>query len=279
MRGATSLVDSNVVSVVIISIHAPHARSDSGRQSSPHRSSHFNPRSSCEERPKQTRKETPTPKFQSTLLMRGATDSPILSVRRVSHFNPRSSCEERRAATQTPQARLSYFNPRSSCEERRETSYTRPTRAMDFNPRSSCEERRSRCLQRSWFCKISIHAPHARSDKGYHKAAEAGKISIHAPHARSDFLSPPEKTAQDISIHAPHARSDVRSSCLMSLISSFQSTLLMRGATSPILSRHTVTSYFNPRSSCEERRPLTQQAFVLIQISIHAPHARSDLQL
>ena len=34
--------------------------------------------------------------------------------------------------------------------------------------------------------RISIHAPHARSDKTIQDAVKDAQISIHAPHARSD---------------------------------------------------------------------------------------------
>ena len=76
-------------------------------------------------------------------------------------------------------------------------------------------------------------------------------ISIHAPHARSDFRLEFRDRLLEISIHAPHARSD-KINDLQEAGETFQSTLLMRGATSLIAgppdSRH-----FNPRSSCEER--------------------------
>ncbi len=113
----------------------------SGRQSSPHRSSHFNPRSSCEERPshpllihrennnfnpRSSCEERPcrfllTQKrngFQSTLLMRGATGTATATTRASQDFNPRSSCEERRARYSTTWTSHNNFNPRSSCEER-----------------------------------------------------------------------------------------------------------------------------------------------------------------
>ena len=55
----------------------------------------------------------------------------------------------------------------------------------NFNPRSSCEER--------LYSVVVI---------------DELRISIHAPHARSDLPLPAEPLADDISIHAPHARSD-----------------------------------------------------------------------
>ena len=59
-----------------------------------------------------------------------------------------------------------------------------------------------------------------------------------------------------ISIHAPHARSDHSFTSFHVMLSVFQSTLLMRGAT--ILFRPSRPSFchFNPRSSCEERRDI-----------------------
>ena len=124
---------------------------------------------------------------------------------------------------------------------------------------------------------ISIHAPHARSDRRRHDALpDSGKISIHAPHARSDRERNGWGGSIMISIHAPHARSDAwRVDCTLREFK-FQSTLLMRGATAPsidmcqailLISIHapharsdascirlsTLSSDFNPRSSCEER--------------------------
>ena len=80
------------------------------------------------------------------------------------------------------------------------------------------------------------------------------QISIHAPHARSDGWRDGRRDAEDISIHAPHARSDTASADKSAAAETFQSTLLMRGATCwarwvPIWTN------FNPRSSCEERLP------------------------
>ena len=101
---------------------------------------HFNPRSSCEERP----------------FVKWSSHQPS------SYFNPRSSCEERPdfkaldfrhglISIHAPHARSdsrwaekawasSYFNPRSSCEERHDDDWKGLAR-VDFNSRSSCEER------------------------------------------------------------------------------------------------------------------------------------------
>ena len=128
--------------------------------------------------------------------------------------------------------------------------------------------------------RISIHAPHARSDyKCGRSSCALRNISIHAPHARSDVVKTWDAVKVAISIHAPHARSDGRTAS----------------------STPSCIAYFNPRSSCEERhykavkhhKQITFQSTLLMRgatrrdhvnrdedvISIHAPHARSDALL
>ena len=214
MRGATS-PNTLLMATFYISIHAPHARSDSicpvhsvqityfnprssceerlhgldslillhnfnPRSSCEERRNvlssqayhhHFNPRSSCEERRYEVDVMECVVKFQSTLLMRGAT--PIephswycanisihapharsdllypLSLSDSLYFNPRSSCEERLCDFSCPMS-LQNFNPRSSCEERRYPCFLAPS-TNNFNPRSSCEER----LSVQTFCRVS----------------------------------------------------------------------------------------------------------------------------
>ena len=169
--------------------------------------------------------------FQSTLPIRGATLREFLDLI-VKRFQ---STLLIRGATVSPLwRRLSWSN---------------------FNPRSSCEERPPDLQKAADMAKISIHAPHARSDVWQRIcAAVAPVISIHAPHARSDKQShtapPGRRKFQStllmrgathflacsglpivISIHAPHARSDRSSGTLHHQTNQFQSTLLMRGAT------------------------------------------------
>ena len=116
MRGATLTWDIVHIGDVI-SIHAPHARSDSRTISRRLTHSNFNPRSSCEERHSMMAFWKSSSLFQSTLLMRGATGRKAMRPGRALYFNPRSSCEERRDAEQRRLPRAD-FNPRSSCEER-----------------------------------------------------------------------------------------------------------------------------------------------------------------
>ena len=148
-----------------ISIHAPHARSDSIDAS--HKSSggwkHFNPRSSCEERPDLRDNRATLPYFNPRSSCeerrphwRGDESACGISIHApharsdstatghctgMHNFNPRSSCEERRCVKPNGHINIADFNPRSSCEERRAACIDTMSRRANFNPRSSCEER------------------------------------------------------------------------------------------------------------------------------------------
>ena len=124
--------------------------------------------------------------------------------------------------------------------------------------------------------RISIHAPHARSDVSRFShfcsfTRFQSTLLMRGATVRQVYVAAP----RSISIHAPHARSD----------------------TSPP-DNCPLCQYFNPRSSCEERHSmmafwksssLFQSTLLMrgatgldfikvgdIAISIHAPHARSD---
>ena len=169
--------------------------------------------------------------FQSTLLMRGATRAQCGGGCKGLYFNPRSSCEERL-----------YLDYIISCRDRFQS-----TLLMRGATRA--------CHGGKTFDRISIHAPHARSDQQSTSSARRCKpfqstllmrgatlpqppyyddndISIHAPHARSDLRENVcRRKAEPISIHAPHARSDLTAATGKLDEHEFQSTLLMRGAT------------------------------------------------
>ena len=145
------------------------------------------------------------------------------------------------------------FNPRSSCEERRYAIRHNDGFDDHFNPRSSCEERLEEMREQE----------------------QQDFISIHAPHARSDCRRPAIPGRSFISIHAPHARSDL-SLQLSARLPLFQSTLLMRGATTKTkLARIAVTISIHAPHARSDVIALT--SFIShFYISIHAPHARSD---
>ena len=122
-----------------ISIHAPLARCDPHLQHGPACYQNFNPRTSCEVRHILRHKVNAKHIFQSTHLLRGATDYTFQPQRNFQfqsthllrgatgyawakvffdkHFNPRTSCEVRRRMRSFPAAGW-YFNPRTSCEVR-----------------------------------------------------------------------------------------------------------------------------------------------------------------
>ena len=171
-----------------------------------------------------------------------------------------------------------------------------------FNPRSSCEERLVIRALFDFRIRISIHAPHARSDEREKERRFLDLvISIHAPHARSDkewakFTGDIKKfqstllmrgatsrcrcrrLLQDISIHAPHARSDpmVTPRGVERHISIHAPHA--RSDRASCRSAHK-GRHFNPRSSCEERQVHADALEHFLAISIHAPHARSDVDL
>ena len=80
---------------------------------------------------------------------------------------------------------------------------------------------------------VSIHAPHARGDGLPHVVGNLRvEVSIHAPHARGDSLLDRILSKYPlVSIHAPHARGDDKRYNDVDVMILFQSTPLMRGAT------------------------------------------------
>ena len=141
MRGATHHAGRRCDCGAIISIHAPHARSD--------RTMHIG--------------GSDRSQFQSTLLMRGATRLPSTARASAQNFNPRSSCEERLdiIRQRESQGTISIHAPHA----RSDPGFAGGRRQLyNFNPRSSCEERHFWHNSKTVDTRISIHAPHARSD-------------------------------------------------------------------------------------------------------------------
>ena len=85
------------------------------------------------------------------------------------------------------------------------------------------------------------------------------------------------RRAQEISIHAPHARSD-QCTCRLRRRSIFQSTLLMRGAT-PAVAKYLLSLIFQSTLLMRGATKKAQELTDAVNISIHAPHARSDFPL
>ncbi len=183
--------------------------------------SDFNPRSSCEERPRQAAMGGGNNIISIHAPHARSDQSTTRHMQATTDFNPRSSCEERRGTLFRWHDGDENFNPRSSCEERRSERLYLQDGAKDFNPRSSCEERLIPLDGTvAMFC-ISIHAPHARSD------CCCGRTMT----ASSNFN--PRSSCEERRVAG-------RRKYPVHLV--FQSTLLMRGATRVRLSRWSAKS-------------------------------------
>ena len=81
--------------------------------------------------------------FQSTLLMRGATSQDLKKPDHCGYFNPRSSCEERQKERHDAIEHVKFQSTLLMRGATRADSAT-STAHQYFNPRSSCEERPAR---------------------------------------------------------------------------------------------------------------------------------------
>ena len=261
-------------SILDISIHAPHARSDDVLRTEKGRPCDFNPRSSCEER---------------RLILH-----PLNALMEISIHAPHARSD----VLQDMLDSIGYISIHAPHARSDTVRLRYLSISFHFNLRSSCEERHILCTYLVSLRDISIHAPHARSDANRISRFYGIHISIHAPHARSDSPRSILPVITDISIHAPHARSDSSGEAAFFTSAVFQSTLLMRGATgstdlmdvarfefqSTLLMRGATASsiakiiFFRFQSTLLMRGATIslKSQRKMEQISIHAPHARSD---
>ena len=150
-------------------------------------------------------------------------------------------------------ARIFYFNPRSPCGERRADQSVLPYPRV-FQSTLPVWGATARSIGRALAAAISIHAPRVGSDAVHRCIRCQHDISIHAPRVGSDSSSvnviPPfllisihaprvgsdrsdvlGVVLEDISIHAPRVGSDRSHGNLAGIMSAFQSTLPVWGAT------------------------------------------------
>ena len=225
-----------------------------------HRNAYFNPRSPCGERhcPALATFDSicisihaprvgsdfvyaliipPTPRFQSTLPVWGATGifSKFLWRLFISIHAPRVGSDRMSC---NPSRRPGNFNPRSPCGERRCAHGAARGFAAYFNPRSPCGERRRACGGQWGLPWISIHAPRVGSDLIKLEVAFANFISIHAPRVGSDPWAFREQKVLP-------AHFNPRSPC---------------GERPSICGTSSPGRYFNPRSPCGERLSLCSAA-------------------
>ena len=81
------------------------------------------------------------------------------------NFNPRTPCEVRLYPDNTV-INVRHFNPRTPCEVRHGVDASDIKALNNFNPRTPCEVRPVGNQAYQSYLQISIHAPHARCDKG-----------------------------------------------------------------------------------------------------------------
>ena len=101
-----------------------------------------------------------------------------------------------------------------------------------FNPRPSCEGRPDGSVEFGGLVQFQSTPLMRGATSGSKVAFTVEAVSIHAPHARGDHKGMARVLRFEVSIHAPHARGDSMTTCICESASLFQSTPLMRGATS-----------------------------------------------
>ena len=253
--------------------------------------------------------------FQYMLLLRGATQKRHCSRREqrfntcssceeqpprgcrddsASRFNTCSSCEEQlkpfvkrlfsKVSIHAPLARSNmkmaetmvdpYVSIHAPLARSNDAPVRSPGLRRGFNTCSSCEE---------------------QPESGLRFAGST--VSIHAPLARSNLHVPHDDAEREVSIHAPLARSNPLSMMALKRDYVFQYMLLLRGATGSSLPDQTGGRFqymlllrgatflagagkcpfrFNTCSSCEEQPAHADNVAARINVSIHAPLARSN---
>ena len=162
IRGATGKPYIHSI-MYLISIHAPHTRSDLAPQNAPP----VSPVISI---------HAPHTRSDGCHGLHGGN-------REISIHAPHTRSDVPNRTTHTLTYSISIHAPHTRSDDRLR-HHKSPSRY--FNPRSSYEERPQQPARISRDLQISIHAPHTRSDNSRPLNAELLKISIHAPHTRSD---------------------------------------------------------------------------------------------
>ena len=160
IRGATK-VTIIIVSLIYISIHAPHTGRDARKAPFLWTRPYFNPRAPYGARPPLVKILTRRGVFQSTRPIRGATRQKSLMGKYHDNFNPRAPYGARRGSGR----RATYYH----------ISIHAPHTGRDVRERAAPTA----------YC-ISIHAPHTGRDVQKSLGFLQTIISIHAPHTGRD---------------------------------------------------------------------------------------------
>ena len=152
------------------------------------------------------------------------------------------------------------------------------TRKGNFNPHSPCGERPGVLTGGMVIAYFNPHSPCGERRQSPSAATSSRNFNPHSPCGERLFTPPilPEVTIFQSTLPLRGATSP----CSLPFAATweFQSTLPLRGATQQRIARSVQHRYFNPHSPCGER-PLTRPtAACSYVISIHTPLAGSDLR-
>ena len=260
--------------------------------------SHFNPRSPCEERRASTGCRYMSLLFQPTLPVRGATSPgrPGGRPAPISTHAPRAGSDHG-ALPPLGLGVISTHAPRAGSD-------CAPTgsRVADAGFQSTLPVRgATRCPAHGIAgAPISIHAPRAGSDRRSAPGnPDLANFNPRSPCGERHNATDVRLRDAQISTHAPRAGSDALEVVAGAGAVQFQSTLPVRGATPARCRTRRAPRYFNPRSPCGERHlsrsrdfgpnsfqptlpvrgatEASEREFDEAHISTHAPRAGSDV--
>ena len=163
------------------------------------------------------------------------SDALASAVRSVNgHFNPRSPYGERRQKSRSCKRAWTF---QSTLPLRGATFWIASIRYRIgyFNPRSPYGERLIPRDTVRLMCNFNPRSPYGERRRGFWLGTRSLSISIHAPLTGSDCRLWWRVGGLGISIHAPLTGSDSDCTWSMVLLSIFQSTLPLRGATSTLI--------------------------------------------
>ena len=156
--------------------------------------------------------------------------------------------------------------------------YRNCTTRLYFNPHSPCGERLYHVSFIHYFLGFQSTLPmRGATTRCKRCTTNILHFNPHSPCGERPRLLVLKYADLLISIHTPHAGSDLSDTVTSSSGTEFQSTLPMRGATHPRSQTIPIPLDFNPHSPCGERRRFNSVHMRSKLISIHTPHAGSDL--
>ena len=227
------------------------------------RSSNFNPRSPCGERPWRLDARVRVRQISIHAPRVGSDEGQARNARQhdISIHAPRVGSD---ATALSRRGRAFHFNPRSPRGSDAGhgvwiRATTRCSGAWNFNPRSLCGERRS-ALSNATASSEFQSTLHVRGATSRSRFSALPRLFQSTLPVRGATRDPHDVVRQrHISIHAPCAGSDFASRILSAHAASFQSTLPVRGATAFVSWLQDGQTDFNPRSPRGERPAKNQE--------------------